>query len=228
METTAITLIFLIVLIILFSVLIALFTVNKSKKREIEELNISLEQADTRLKKFEKDLHVEREKLNTILVTTGVGIIVLDGERRVTMLNKTAATLFRIATEAAMGMPFINLARDHEMDVIVQRCLETNQQQTGAVQPAGSRQYLELTASPLSDGALILVQDMTNIRRLEKMRQDFIANISHELRTPIASCKAIVETLQNGAIYDTNIAGDFLQRMHIEIDKLAQMVNELG
>ena len=225
METAAITLL---VLIALIASSIAIFMVRKAREGKVKELNEELERLETKIKLLEADLGSEKEKLATILATIGAGIIIVDRERHVVMLNKTAAKLFRVATEAAIGRPFINLARDHEMDNIVQRCLETNQKQMGLVQPAGSKQYLELTAAPLSSGALILVQDMTNIRRLEKIRQDFIANISHELRTPIASCKAIVETLQNGAINDKNIAEDFLQRMHVETDKLAQMVNELG
>ncbi len=60
------------------------------------------------------------------------------------------------------------------------------------------------------------------------MRRDFIANISHELRTPIASLKALVETLQDGAIADKEVAQDFLHRMHLETDKLAQMASELS
>jgi two-component system phosphate regulon sensor histidine kinase PhoR len=74
----------------------------------------------------------------------------------------------------------------------------------------------------------VLIRDITNVRRLEKVRQDFVANISHELRTPIASLKALVETLQDGAIADKSVAEDFLYRMQVETDKLAQMVSELG
>jgi two-component system phosphate regulon sensor histidine kinase PhoR len=226
MEPTAVTLLILIIILIVVS--IVLFVMSRSQKSKVKRLREALEQQEDRIKAVETDLRGEREKLALILVTIGAGIIILDRERNVTMLNKTAAKLFKIGVESSIGHPFINLARDHEMDSIVQRCIDTNQQQTGVIQPTGKKQYLELTAAPLSNGALVLVQDLTTIRKLEKTRQDFIANISHELRTPIASCKAMVETLQNGALNDKSIAEDFLQRMHIETDKLAQMVNELG
>jgi len=195
---------------------------------EMSELGEALGRLATKLASLETDLGSEREKLAAIQANVAAGVIVLDKERQVTALNRTAAQLFRAAMGTAVGWPFINLARDHEMDSITRRCLETNQIQGGVVQLTGSKQIFELTAVPLSDGALVLVQDVTNIRRLEKVRQDFIANISHELRTPIASCKAIVETLQNGAVNDKKIAEDFLQRLQVETDKLAQMVNELG
>jgi two-component system phosphate regulon sensor histidine kinase PhoR len=197
-------------------------------KGKVEELYEAMEGLETRFKALECELSGEREKLGAILTTIGAGIIILDKERQVTMLNKTAARLFRVAADTAANKPLISLTRDHEMDNAVRRCLETNEGQTASVQPSGTRQYLELTAAPLGSGALLLIQDMTNVRRLEKMRQDFISNISHELRTPIASCKAIVETLQNGALKERKVAADFLERMHVETDKLAQMVNELG
>ncbi|MBN2462219.1 MAG: PAS domain-containing protein [Dehalococcoidia bacterium] len=226
MGTAAIIL--LVLVILLATISIALFISNRSVKGKVRELSENLEQSETRTNSLKADLVAEREKLTAILDTIGAGVIVLDKEGQITMLNKLAAKLFRVATEAAVRRPFINLVRDHEMDTILQKCLETNQDQTGVVHVAGSKQYLELTATPLSNGALILVHDLTHIRRLEKIRQDFIANISHELRTPIASCKAIVETLQGGAINDKTIAADFLERMHMETDKLAQMVDELG
>ncbi len=197
-------------------------------KGEVGELNEALEQLTLKLESLVSDLGGEKEKAAAILSTIGAGVLLLNREMNITMLNKTAESLFEVSGGVAVGKPFINLVRDHDMVAIVQKCIETAQNQTGVVQVLGTKLCLELTATPLSSGALVLVQDLTNIRKLEKIRQDFIANISHELRTPIASCKAIVETLQGGAINDKNVVQDFLQRMHIETDKLAQMVNELG
>jgi two-component system phosphate regulon sensor histidine kinase PhoR len=201
---------------------------HETQAGKVEDLDDVLKQLEARLRTLGDDLSKEREKSAAILSTISAGILVLSKERLVVMLNDTARRLFKASSENVAGRPFIDLTRDHEMDATVQRCLETGQKQTGQVQSPGGRQYFEITATPLSNGALVLVQDLTNVRRLEKTRQDFIVNISHELRTPIASIKAIVETLQNGAIKDKNIAKDFLQRMHVEVDKLAQMVSELS
>jgi two-component system phosphate regulon sensor histidine kinase PhoR len=201
---------------------------EESKENQTTELRETLEILESRLEQLETDLGNEREKLTAILATIGAGIVILDEEARVTVLNDTAAKLFRIKVERAIGQPFITLARDHEMDNIVRNCRESAQTQTGIVKVSTGRMFLELTATPLNNGIIVLVKDLTEIRRLEKIRSDFIANISHELRTPIASCKAIVETLQGGAVNEKKIAEDFLQRMQIETDKLAQMVNELG
>jgi two-component system phosphate regulon sensor histidine kinase PhoR len=195
---------------------------------KLKELDATLKLAAANFETMATDLAGEKERVAAILSTIDAGIILLDNERLVTMTNKTAEKLFKVNGVSGVGKPFIALVRDHEMDALVQRCLETKEPQRNTVQVEGGKQYFDLTAAPLSNGGLVLVQDLTKVRRLEKVRQDFIANISHELRTPIASLKALVETLQNGAINDQKIAEDFLQRMQVETDKLTQMVAELG
>jgi two-component system, OmpR family, phosphate regulon sensor histidine kinase PhoR len=73
----------------------------------------------------------------------------------------------------------------------------------------------------------VLLQDITELRRAEAARRDFVANVSHELRTPVAALKALVETLEAGALNDPDAGPDFLRRMHVEVDGLAQLVTEL-
>ena len=78
-----------------------------------------------------------------------------------------------------------------------------------------------------AEGYLVILQDLTRVRRLETVRRDFISNISHELRTPLAGLKALVDTLRGGAIKDRPAAKRFLKRMDAEVDALTQMVEEL-
>jgi two-component system phosphate regulon sensor histidine kinase PhoR len=78
-----------------------------------------------------------------------------------------------------------------------------------------------------TSGSLLLVQDLTWIRRLETVRRDFVSNLSHELRTPLASLKALAETLQEGALDDPPAARRFVDQIEIEVDALTQMANEL-
>jgi two-component system phosphate regulon sensor histidine kinase PhoR len=74
---------------------------------------------------------------------------------------------------------------------------------------------------------LVLFQDLTELRNLQTMRRELVGNISHELRTPIAGIKAMVETLRNGALDDRQATRDFLARIEGEADRLTQMVAEL-
>jgi two-component system phosphate regulon sensor histidine kinase PhoR len=76
-------------------------------------------------------------------------------------------------------------------------------------------------------GALLLFQDLTELRGLQTMRRELIGNISHELRTPLAGIKAMLETLKEGAIEDKQAAADFLSRIEGEADRMTQMVSEI-
>ena len=94
---------------------------------------------------------------------------------------------------------------------------------------SGPRRWVQVAATRLPGGerTLVLLQDVTDLRRAEAARRDFVANVSHELRTPVAALKALVETLEAGALEDPEAGPDFLRRMHVEVDGLAQLVAEL-
>jgi two-component system phosphate regulon sensor histidine kinase PhoR len=74
---------------------------------------------------------------------------------------------------------------------------------------------------------LILFQDLTELRNLQTMRRMFVGNVSHELRTPLAGIKAVIETLQDGAVNDPQAAMEFLDKAHAETDSMTQMIDEL-
>jgi two-component system phosphate regulon sensor histidine kinase PhoR len=81
--------------------------------------------------------------------------------------------------------------------------------------------------SEVAELGATLARVSADVRRLEAVRQEFVANVSHELRTPISSLKAMVEALEAGAIHEPAVARDFVRRMHSEVDDLAQLVSEL-
>lgn len=101
--------------------------------------------------------------------------------------------------------------------------------QSESVELPTRHQYLQLVVIPdqHSSGSLLLVQDLTHIRRLETVRRDFISNLSHEIRTPLASLKALTETLQDGALDDPPAARRFIDQIQVEVDALTQMATEL-
>jgi two-component system phosphate regulon sensor histidine kinase PhoR len=115
---------------------------------------------------------------------------------------------------------------------VLKLCLQTRQEQTTQFESGVSKRFLRAIAVPIEsegqmNGVLILLQDLTELRNFQTMRRELVGNISHELRTPIAGIKAMVETLLGGAISDSKAAGDFLTRIDNEVDHLAQIVAEL-
>jgi two-component system phosphate regulon sensor histidine kinase PhoR len=183
-----------------------------------------------KLKEMVGLLTTERDKMTAILSNMADGILVVGGAGEVTMINRAAERIFQFSADKKLGHTFIEVVHDHEIDGILQKSLKTGEQQMGVVEIEPGRQLLGVVATPIvgTRGCVVLLQDLTEMRRLEKVRRDFIANISHELRTPTASLRVLAETLQEGAIDDPIVAKGFLDKINVETDRLAQMVSELS
>jgi len=110
-------------------------------------------------------------------------------------------------------------------------CLQTGREQISQFESSISNRFLRVIAIPFADdrpgGALLLIQDLTEVRSLQTMRREMVGNISHEFRTPLAGLKAMVETLQDGAVDDREVTEDFLSRIEVEVDRMTQLVAEL-
>jgi two-component system phosphate regulon sensor histidine kinase PhoR len=173
----------------------------------------------------------ERGRLTAVLDNMADGVVITDGEGRVRLINPAAARLLSAGEEAALGRPFAQVARDHRLIGLWQQCCERNEEQFASVEVGRLGPFLQAIATPLreagSQASLVILQDLTHIRRLETVRRDFISNISHELRTPLASLQALVDTLRDGALDDPPAARHFLDRMETEVEALTQMVQEL-
>jgi two-component system phosphate regulon sensor histidine kinase PhoR len=198
---------------------------------ETGQLAEAFNEMSSSLGKLIGDISAEKTKLQTVLASMADGVIMTDMEGRVVLANHAAARFFDFQEEDAIDKPLIEAVHDHEADEILRLCLRTSQTQTGQFESASSKRFLRAIAIPIAEreltGALLLFQDLTELRSLQTMRRELVGNISHELRTPIAGIKAMVETLRGGAIDDKEAAADFLGRIDSEVDYLAQMVSEL-
>jgi len=175
----------------------------------------------------------ERTRLQTVLANLADGVVVVDAVGNVTLANRTAETIFAFQEQGAIGRPLIEAVRDHEVDAVLKSSLKSRHLETAQLEAAIPKRFLRAIAVPILDGknsltgAVLLFQDLTELRSLQTMRRDLVGNISHDLRTPIAGIKAMVETLNGGAFDDKETARDFLARIDGEVDRLAQMVSEL-
>lgn len=200
-----------------------------SSNGEIGRLAAAFDSMADRLQDTVKTISTERNTLAGVLSTMADGILIVE-DGRVTMANRAASSLLGAPILALEGSSYIEALRDHELSGVLQRCLAQGTQQSGTAEVGPPRRLLRIVAAPLRGervGALALLQDLTEVRRAETVRRDFIANVSHELRTPLASLKAVVETLEDGAIEDTDVARSFLSKMHTEVDGMAHLVSEL-
>jgi two-component system, OmpR family, phosphate regulon sensor histidine kinase PhoR len=172
-------------------------------------------------------LETERARLASILEQMTDGVLIADSQGRVTFLNPAAKRIF--SAEDAPGQTVAQVIRQYQLVEAWKHSCETGQPQEESVELPSRRQFLQLVIlpDPQTGGSLLLVQDLTRVRRLEAVRRDFVSNVSHELRTPLASLKALTETLRDGALSDPKAAPRFLGRIETEVDALTQMATEL-
>jgi two-component system phosphate regulon sensor histidine kinase PhoR len=171
----------------------------------------------------------ERSNLATVLFNLTDGILMTDAEENILLVNPAAARLFNFDEINVTGHSLIEALHDYEIDEIVKKSINSGSEQT--VQLESSGRFLRVVAVPISPGrsnaTLVLFQDLTELRNLQTMRRELIGNISHDLRTPLAGIKAMVETLQDTALDDKKAANDFLTRIDDEVNRLTQLVSEI-
>ncbi len=195
--------------------------------KDFENLSNSIASLKTAFDLRLSTLDSENDRLATVLEQLTDGVLIADSHGQVQFANPAARKLFE--ANSPLHHSVAEVVRNHQLIEAWRRCQQTGEMQSESVELPTRRQFLQLIVIPDTHegGSLLLVQDLTRVRRLETVRRDFISNVSHELRTPLASLKALTETLQNGALSDPTAGPRFLGRITIEVDALTQMAQEL-
>jgi two-component system, OmpR family, phosphate regulon sensor histidine kinase PhoR len=177
-----------------------------------------------------RELHETRGRLDARLAL-GDGIVAFDAERNVRYISSTAALLFAVDAGSIVHLSDVALLRDQAVHEALVRTLHDPSRQEGALAVERGGRVLEVTIAPVEEAgdwaAIALIQDVTDVRRLETMRREFLGNVSHEFRTPLASIKAVLESLDAGGLDDRTIAVEFIGLAEAEVDRLTQLVEEL-
>lgn len=185
--------------------------------------------------------HLEREReqaqarqqqLAALFDHLSDGVVLIDPEGLVLGLNRAARSLLAGARDSAVGRPYPEVVRDYELNELVARALAGAEASAGRFVELGRpRRSVQAQASVLrgADRPLVtlVLRDITELRRTETIRRDFVANVSHDLRTPLAALQALVDTLLDGALADRTVAEDFLRRIATEVEHLTRLVNQL-
>jgi two-component system, OmpR family, phosphate regulon sensor histidine kinase PhoR len=205
--------------------------VQASASDETQELAEAFNRMADSLKGMVQNLSSERNRLSAVLATMADGVIVTGPAGNVLLLNQAAEELLRTPRQSAEGKRLVELVRDHNIYRLTSDCLATGKPQHGEVELLRPRRFLSAIATPLSEnssrGVLLTLHDLTRIRQVEASHKEFVSNVSHELRNPLASVKAMVETLEDGVIEGNPVAKDFLERIHRDIDRMNHLVNDL-
>jgi two-component system phosphate regulon sensor histidine kinase PhoR len=172
------------------------------------------------------------DQLAAVLGGMVEGVIAVDRRSNILFANESAATLFGFRSEQSQGRPLTAVARDEALHHSVQQAIETRDVVNSEINLRGPAPgTLAVHAAPLPGqpcpGVVLVFYDITRLRRLESLRQEFVANVSHELKTPLSAIKAYAETLLAGAIHDQTNNVHFVQRIEDQADRLHQLILDL-
>ncbi len=208
---------------------------------ELSDLGDSMNQTAAHLDREIRLLSSERNRSSAILRSMVEGVAVVDAQERLVFCNRAFSEILNVQSVTSEGSPLIEVVRSSELIGLIRKALQgeeglQNDIEIGIVQPLS----FSVTAAPVQaldadrnvpadkpSGAVVVLHDVTELRRLERVRQDFVGNVSHEFKTPLTAIQGFAETLLAGAIDDPKNNRRFLEIMREHAARLARVTDDL-
>ena len=179
-------------------------------------------------------IQMQQSERLALLSSMVEGVLAVDNGERVLIVNKAAGELFAVDGEKAAGRMLHEVIRNMAVQKLVAQVLAGGQAVEGEITVLGEEERKLLAhGSPLRDaageqiGIIVVFNDITKLEKYERIRQDFVANVSHELKTPITAIKGFVETLRSHKPLDPTDNAHFLEIIAEETDRMNAIVNDL-
>jgi len=210
------------------------FRLPKPASKELGKLTDALNQMAAQLDEKISTISEQKNEQEAVLESMVESVIAVDRKGRIINLNRAAAGIFRLDSAEVINKPVSEIFNNPELLDLIQKTL-------GGSEPVEAeiflreegRYYLQVHGTVLKNaqnqviGAVIVLNDVTRLRRLEKVRRDFVANVSHEIKTPLTSIKGFAETLLEGAINDIDTAKGFVQIINKQSNRLNAIIEDL-
>jgi two-component system phosphate regulon sensor histidine kinase PhoR len=196
-----------------------------------ESLNRMAEQLDDKIRAITR----ERNEREAVLESMVEGVLAVDADLRVLTLNTAAARLLGVDPAEVQGRAIEEAVRNPELQGVVAAAVSGQGpvEVDLTVHVGGRERHVQASGALLYAqagevvGAVVVLNDVTRLRRLEAVRRDFVANVSHELKTPVTSIKGFAETLLDGAMDDPDAAHRFLSIIASQADRLNSIIEDL-
>jgi two-component system, OmpR family, phosphate regulon sensor histidine kinase PhoR len=216
---------------------------REGPRDELSDLADSLNQTAARLDREIRLLSGERNRSSAILRSMVEGVAVIDAEERLVFYNRAFSEILIVDPANAEGRPLIEVVRNSDLVGLIRRALRGDEGlQSDITMGITQTRSFSITAAPVKaldtpvsgrepqvkpSGAVVVLHDVTELRRLERVRQDFVANVSHEFKTPLTAIQGFAETLLAGALDDPENNRRFLEIIRNHAIRLARLTNDL-
>lgn len=195
------------------------------------ELSASFNVMSRRIQQLFGDVTAEHARLEAVLNASTDGILALSADTTVRFANTAAENLLATRQGNALDRPLIESARDYELDGLVRRVARSRHAESAVITYGQQRLPVRAAALPIPDGGtwsvLLMLTDLTEVNRVSAVRRDFVSNVGHELRTPLASIRALAETIEAGDVEPGLETSEFASRIRQQVDRLTLLTNEL-
>jgi len=203
-------------------------------KDEIGELGRALNAMAANLQDHMGEIRRNELHLQSVLDHMISGVVMIGPDGRIRIYNRSAELLIGSLARERVGRSYTEAKQQYELLQLIRTGFETGEpihEELTVYYPEERLLELHLVPIPMDDdtapGLLLVLQDVSAIRRLERMRSEFVANVSHELKTPVAAVKGFAETLLAGAVNDPETARSFLKIIQDESDRLNRLIGDI-
>lgn len=202
---------------------------------ETRVLSSSINVLARNLQEMEISQETQEHRLLTLIENIGSGVLLIDSKGYITLMNKTYKQLFNVSTNDYLSHLYYEVLQFEDVSLLIEEIFITEKsvKKQMVLSLQIERKHFEVYGAPIIGnvdewkGIVLVFHDITELKRLEQMRQDFVANVSHELRTPITSIKGFSETLLDGDLKNEKIIRDFLTIILTESERMQALIQEL-
>lgn len=205
--------------------------ITVKSKDEVGQLTEMFNYLTVRLKSTLDEMDREKNKVEIILTNMTDGIIAVDAEGTVIHANPAAYSIFDINKEDLYNRKFDDVSENLKLGISFNDLLNESEKNFNIL--GINNLIIKISTVPIvnehnkTEGAMLVLQDVTEQEKLDKMRKEFVANVSHELRTPITTIKSYTETLLDGALENKEYTVNFLQVINSESERMTRLVKDL-
>jgi two-component system phosphate regulon sensor histidine kinase PhoR len=207
----------------------------RTSPRNLESAIASMKgQLETRIDELQRkgrQLQESTERLETVLGSMVEGVVAVDENQRVLFANRAARALLDMQSPSAVGRPIWEILRHPRIDEVISTVLSGGETPALEIDLPRKHAVVAVMASRLpgkpSSGVVLVFHNVTELRRLENIRREFVSNVSHELKTPLTAIQAYTETLLDGALDEPEHRVRFVERIGEQANRLYALIQDL-